>query len=272
MSTSSDSSAEVRKIRVPKHPKTATEWFVFLSHESFGSGALPASRGTFCPAVVRTPTHWPALLAKRDPSVQDIENPDGEPGSLIRGFSTVAEIAFSTGVRGAVPVINGWQKDRLREYTQLFQNIASAYVHYSVDANLSTRDNCCNFLQSINGTLLAAIAKRDQLLIDYIYKVKGPRAARAVRDGLTLSVAEWPEELRGIMRSATRASPFFNNRRRDEGESEGQARRGGFTGRGSFSSRGRGNFRGGRRGNETNTESARGGRGARTEETGPAQQ
>jgi len=257
-STSSESNHRSRNdLVVPSKPVSATDFFVVLAHERWASGGLPRlGTTTFSLLTVRTPGLWPAVLSRREPSEEDVMEQDGESGPLVRGFAKMAEKAFSCTSPYEEPILNNWQKNRIREYTSFFRDVCFAYVSFSVIPADGIEKNCQRFIRSVATSIEQATAKSQQLSVDYFYKLNGPQAARTFKAAVQVNVREWPAGVSAAVRSASkvyRGRGHFKRFRDDDDHNAHHERwhqrgrggdRGGDRGRGTIRGRGRG--RGGR--------------------------
>lgn len=206
MSTTSSEQKAGDRPKVPKAPKNAHEMFVVLAHKEYGCGGYSVSGSTFSPAVIRSPPLWPALLALREPTMHDIVDQDNGLGVLLRGFEEAAKIAFSTGDRRGPAIVNGWQLARIAELTASFRAISETYVNFDIIKTQSQEQNCQRFLSMCKPNIMTALSKRDQLTCDYVYKLRGPQAAKRLRETIAIPVTEWPADLMPGIKNATKPS------------------------------------------------------------------
>lgn len=180
---------------------------------------------------------WPALLDKRNPTLDEVLTKDSEMGVVVRGFASMACATFSTGLRHELPKNNSWQLERIRELTSSFRDIAVAFVNFAVSKERTMVENCEAFLRSVETQLAAAAAKVEQLDADLAYKNHGPRAAKLYRSAVSLQANDFPSNLHAAVKSISKLQGGGMRPREDDDEdrqrwSRGRGGGGGRGGRG----------------------------------------
>ena len=221
--------------RIKKHPKTALECFEFIAHVRTRCGALQPTEDTFSRAGIRSAFLYPAILEKRNPSMEEVATKDSEMGILIRGFAAAACRSWSSGRRNETAKNNPWQLERIRELTSFFRDVASSYVNFAVVPTRSVLSNCEAFVKSIETTLEQAAAKIEQLDCDLAYKQNGPRASRLLQNTTSFMASDFPVNMQSAVKQINKMGTTGGFRRERDDDDDGRGHD-----RGGWSQRGRG--------------------------------